>query len=141
MRGVAHGVAPRAFVAQRPTVSRMSPVLVISIPSPPGRDAAMLRTRVRPALPRLQPTDAGGVVWFERATKPDWARHVLASGDEAWLDREARSAMANGLGVTAGEARYIDGSLDDKWTGGLRLAEQLGGFHRIDTLACLDALE
>jgi hypothetical protein len=119
----------------------MPPVLVISIPSPPGRHDEMLRTRVAPVIRRLQPADAVGVVWFERANKPDWALHVLASGDDAWLEHDARTVMANGLGVTTGEARYIDGSLDDKWTGGLRFAEQLGGFHRIDTLACLDALE
>jgi hypothetical protein len=118
----------------------MTPVLVISIPSPPGQHDEMLRARVAPVIRRLQPADSVGVVWFERANKPDWALHVLASGDEAWLEREARTAM-NGLGIAVGEAQYIDGLLDDKWTGGLRLAERLGGFHRVDTLACLDALE
>jgi hypothetical protein len=119
----------------------MSPVLVIAIPSPPERHDDLLRTRVAPVVRRLRSDPSARLVWFERANKPEWALHVLVSGDEPWLEREARTVMADGLGAAGGEARFIEGRLDDKWTGGIRLAEPLAGFHRADTIACIDALE
>src|SRR5919197_2860016 len=119
----------------------MPRVLVISIPSAPERHDELLRTRVGPVVRRLQQGTSPRAVWFERANKPEWSLRVVASGDEGWLEREARPAMTGALAGATGDPRFIEGAPDDKWTGGLRLAEALAGFHHADTLACLDALD
>src|SRR5512142_1238965 len=101
----------------------------------------MLRTRVAPAVRALRQDLPGRAVWFERANKPDWSLQVWALGEDDWLGREAGPALAEALGVGAGEARFVDATAHDKWTGGGALAGRLAGLHGADALACLDALE
>jgi hypothetical protein len=118
----------------------MTPVLAISIPSPPERHDKRLLNDIGRLVRRFDRAPGARAVWFERANKPGWSLRVVASGEADWLEREARPALAHAIDLAPGTSRFIELESDDKWTGGLRLAERLGGFHHVDTLACLDAI-
>ena len=116
------------------------PALAISIPSPPEQHDQMLRTEVAQWIRRLGRASGAGAVWFERVNKPDWHLRVIASGGADWLEREARPVLAHALEREVDGSRFIEPELDDKWTGGLRVADRLAPFHRHDTLGCLEAI-
>ncbi len=82
-------------------------MLVVSIPAASERHDSLLRTRVAPAVRALRQDVPGRAVWFERANKPDWNLQVMALGEDAWLERDAGPALAESLGVGAGEARFV----------------------------------
>jgi len=118
----------------------MSPVIAIAIPAPPERHDELVCGRVAPVLRALHASHEPVLAWFERANKPDWGVHVLATGDDARLDREIRPMFTDAFSVDAGEARFVAEPAIDKWTGGPGLADRLSGFLRADTFAALDAL-
>jgi len=119
----------------------MDPVLTISIPSAPEQHDDLLRNHLAPLIRRLDQAAAASAVWFDRVNKPEWGIRVLASGAREWLEDEARAAMAEVIGAGFDAPRFVELELDEKWTGGLRHAGKLAGFHRHDTRACLAAIE
>lgn len=119
----------------------MSPVLALSIPSPPERHDDLVRTRVAPVLRALRGTPPSLLAWFQRANKPDWGLRVLVAGDAGRLARDVGAALAAAFDLAGGEARFIEEAAHDKWTGGLDAAEAMSPFLSADTHAALDALD